>query len=141
MMDKIAAELLIAELIGKPYLVGTKGPDKFDCWGLAQYVQRKLFDRNMPTIDQPPTDNSPKTMMRFIRDHEARRQWKRIDEPKHGSLVEMSRSNLPFHIGVYLDIDRGGVLHCAQGIGVGFDPLILLPNAGWRGLTYHDWIG
>lgn len=133
---------LISDLIGKPYKTGAKGPDAYDCWGLAQAVQAGLFGRTMPTIDAPPDDNNPKTMIRFIRGHAARQQWKKADVfPKHGQLVEMSRANLPFHIGVYLDIDSGGIIHSAQGIGVGFDPLIIMPSQGWRNLTYHDWIG
>ena len=129
------------DLVGKPYKPGAAGPDAYDCWGLAQIIQRELFGRDMPTIDTPPDDNSPKTMIKFIREHHARKQWAKAEGPAHGRLVEMSRSNLPFHIGVYLDIDGGGILHSAQGIGVGFDPLIIMASQGWRGLTYHEWIG
>lgn len=131
----------ILPLVGKPYKQGAAGPDFYDCWGLAQVVQRGLFGREMPTIESPPSDNDPRTMIRFIRDHHARKQWRQVDGPGHGRLVEMCRSSLPFHIGVYLEIDGGGILHSAQGIGVGFDPLNTMVVTGWRGLTFHEWIG
>lgn len=131
---------MIEKLLGKPYKPGANGPNAYDCWGLVQVVQKELFGREMPDIRTPPSDNNPRTMIAFIRSHPARKQWRKADGPRHGRIVEMCRSNLPFHIGVYLDIDRGGILHAAQGLGVVFDPLILLPVQGWHGLTYHEWI-
>jgi len=127
----------IEQLIGKPYEPGAQGPDSYDCWGLAKKVQKTLFNREMPSIKDPPTNL--KTLIRFVKNHEARGQWIKSDGPKHGQLVELAHGKNPFHIGVYLDIDGGGLIHSVNPLGVCFDRLATLEAAGWRRFVYHDW--
>lgn len=125
-------------LIGKPYEVGAVGPDSYDCWGLAQVIQRELFGREMPDIKSPP--KSLKSLIHYVRDHDARKQWKAAEKfPIHGQLVEMTQSEHPFHIGVYLEYDGGGIIHSFNPAGVCFDRPAVLRLAGWRGMIFHDW--
>jgi hypothetical protein len=58
--------------------------------------------------------------------------WRAHDIPQDGDLVEMRSHGRANHVGVYLDIDGGGVLHCQQGPGVCFDPLSDIKLMGWR---------
>ena len=44
--------------------------------------------------------------------------------PQHGDIVVIRR---PYHVGVWLDIDGGGVLHAIHGACV-----IWTPDASWR---------
>lgn len=128
----------VSDLIGLPYVVGAQGPNEFDCWGLAKEVQKRLFNRDMPSIEDPPTDLH--NLMNFIKKHPARRQWLKSKGPKHGQLVELAHGKHPFHIGVYLNIDGGGLIHSVNPLGVCFDRIPALEAAGWRKFIYHDWI-
>lgn len=132
--------LFIASLMGKPHVPGAEGPDAYDCWGVAKTVQRELFHRELPSIKAPPTDI--RMLVAFVREHMARDQWKVAEiDRQNGQLVELAHGKHPFHIGVYLDIDGGGILHSLAGIGVAFDRPIVLTASGWRKFIYHDWIG
>jgi cell wall-associated NlpC family hydrolase len=129
----------INSLIGKSYEIGASGPESYDCWGLVKVVQKELFDRNLPDISQSPS--SLKNLIVFVREHSARKEW-RVSENKfqHGQLVEMSKNENPFHIGVYLDYDGGGILHALGKIGVCFDKPQFMQLMGWRKMVFHDWI-
>ena len=53
----------------------------------------------------------------------------------------MAHNRHPFHVGVWLDLDGGGILHSARNVGVTFDAPLNLRAAGWRRFVYHRWIG
>ncbi len=125
--------------MGKPYEPGANGPDSFDCWGWAQALQREGFGRTIETIKEPPT--TARELMEFVKTHSARKLWTAVETPVHGGLVEMAHNSRPFHIGVYLDIDGGGITHSVPNIGVTFDSILSLRATGWRRFTYHDWRG
>lgn len=130
----------VNSLINKPYRVGASGPDYYDCWGLVKKIQLELFNRELPEISQSP--DKLKNLMLFVKEHEARNQWKVAEKNfVHGQLVEMSKTQNPFHIGVYLDFDGGGVLHALDKIGVCFDKTQYMKLMGWRKMVFHDWIG
>lgn len=128
---------LINSLIGKPYKDNAYGPDEFDCWGLACFVQEKLFNRQLPHVTS--SRGNLTEIIYKIRNHPERNRWKLVEEPVHGCLVELSHSKHPHHIGVWLDIDGGGILHCQFGTGVSFDPSIILTSVGWRKVEFYDW--
>lgn len=131
---------MINSLIGLPYKVGTEGPNFYDCWGLAKKVQKELFSREMPSIKDSP--DTLRGLMTFVKDNHARKQWVVSENfPVHGQLVELSKSSNPFHIGVYLEYDGGGILHCLEKVGVCYDRIKLMQVTGWRKMVFHDWIG
>jgi hypothetical protein len=104
------------QYIGMPWVVGTCGPDTFDCMGFFKHVQEKHFNVKVPMIFAPdPTDEKAITML-FLT-HEERKNWAKIDQPVHGCAVLIRR---PMHIGTWLNVDGGGVLHCVRGVGVVF---------------------
>lgn len=130
---------LVQNNLGKPWRVGTNGPDAFDCWGWAQFVQHNGFHRYIETISEPPAN--PRELIEFVKNHAARKSWREVSKPVHGGLVELAHNTRPFHIGVYLDIDGGGITHAAPRIGVTFDTVLALRAAGWRRFTFHEYIG
>lgn len=109
------------------------------CWELTRVVQRDLFGRVLPPVDEAPA--TFRETVAAIESHPERARWQRIDAPVHGAVVLMSRGQAgagrDAHIGTYLDLDGGGVLHASQSYGVAFDPITLLTVAGWRGLTFY----
>lgn len=129
----------LSDLIGAPWAAGAMGPAAFDCWGMAREVQHRLFERTMPAIEGPPTD--PRALMRFVRDHTARAQWRQVSAPTHGCLVEMGQARNPFHIGVWLDVGGGSIIHSQERVGCTFDRLVALRAIGWHRITFHDWLG
>lgn len=135
----IDRNIVLNSLIGVPYKLGQDGPEEFDCWGLARYVQKNLFNRELPKIE-----NRPSTLLgmaKLVRDHSVRKEWSILEKPVDGCLVEMSHNKHCYHIGVYLSSNGGGIIHSIESIGVCWDRLIHLKAAGWRKFVYHGYIG
>lgn len=130
----------VNSLIGLPWRSGATGPDAYDCWGLAQAVQARLFLRQLPSFPHVDAENV-RAVVREIATSSHRKQWMRADGPSHGSLVELSSGRHPYHVGVYLDVDGGGILHSQNPAGVCFDRIATLEAAGWRRFAYNEWIG
>ena len=116
--------------IGRPWIAGARGPESFDCWGLFLWVQGKHFGRELPLI--PVDALSLRVVLKTFSDHPERKRWQHVSAPKHGDAVLMRQSRYPVHVGIWLDIDGGGVLHCAQSVGVVFQDLWALDRHGWR---------
>jgi hypothetical protein len=75
---------------------------------------------------------SLRVVLKTFNEHPERKRWQRVSAPKHGDAVLMRQSRYPVHVGVWLDIDGGGVLHCTQSVGVVFQDLWALDRHGWR---------
>lgn len=112
-----------AGYIGLPWVAGAQGPHAFDCMGFFRFVQGKHFGIDVPPIIAPDYDDPAKLTSMFAR-HEERDHWLLTEQPTHGCAVIIHR---PLHIGVWLDVDGGGVLHCARGTGV-----IFTGDSAWR---------
>lgn len=128
----------LERLLGSPYDVrGEKG--FFHCWSFAKYLQKQLWDRDLVEIKLE--SSHIRDLVKLVRGHPAHYDWKVVERPVHGGLVEMSHSRHPHHIGVWLDLDGGGIAHCEAPAGVSFDPLVALKAAGWRRFTFYEWCG
>lgn len=125
-------------LIGLPWRSGANGPEAYDCWGIAQAVQGRLFLRQLPDIKINAEDT--RAVIREIATTRARDSWRQVDGPAHGRMVGLSSGRHPYHVGVYLDVDGGGILHSQNPAGVCFDRIVTLQAAGWRRFSYHEWI-
>ena len=123
------------KMIGIPYELNTYGPNTYDCWGLVRDTQKELFGREYGTLDI--ADNSVATFIRAFVKEFHRCNLKVVPEPEHGCIVEMSHSIMPHHVGTYLNIGGGGILHCMMGAGVVFDNLLALKASGWRRFIYN----
>ena len=118
------------ELIGRPYLAGGQGPDAFDCWGLVRWVMAQRFGRELPAIPLDAADL--RAVLAAFRDHPERQRWQLVSVPVEGDCVLMRQSRHPVHVGVWLDVDEGGVLHAVSGNGVVFQRVRDLLTSGWR---------
>jgi hypothetical protein len=135
-MDEKELIDLVYAVLGTKYESGAMGPETFDCWGLVRYVQNEAFGRELQIIE-PPSDKV-RDLIKFIKSHPEHQNWTKVDEPVHGGVVELSNSYHPNHVGVYLDIDGGGILHCSVA-GVTFDPLVILKASGWRRFNFYKY--
>ncbi len=118
------------ELIGRPYRAGGPGPDAFDCWGLVRWVMAQRFCRELPAIPVDAADL--RAVLTAFRDHPERQRWQSVSVPLDGDCVLMRQSRHPVHVGVWLTVDGGGVLHAIECNGVVFQRVRDLPASGWR---------
>jgi hypothetical protein len=82
--------------------------------GLFKHLQASYFGVQVPSIIAPDYDD-PQALAPLFKKHAEHARWHRILAPEHGCAVIIHR---PMHIGVWLDFDGGGVLHCMRGAGV-----------------------
>ena len=127
-MSVAAAEL--TGLIGLPWIAGARGPEAYDCWGLFLAVQRQHFGRVLPEI--PVDALNLRAVLDAFNGHPERQRWQPVSRAEEGDAVLMRQSRYPVHIGVWLDIDGGGVLHAVRHAGVVFQTLAALDAHGWR---------
>ena len=82
-----AVVALAKEQVGKPYVWGATGPDKFDCSGLVQYVYQHAAGINLPrtTYDQVKVG-----------------QPVPLDQLQAGDLVFWGSETAPYHVAIYI---------------------------------------
>ena len=86
--SKAASVVALAkEQVGKPYVWGATGPDKFDCSGLVQYVYQYAAGINLPrtTYDQVKVG-----------------QTVPLDKLQAGDLVFWGSETAPYHVAIYI---------------------------------------
>lgn len=124
------------QYIGTPWENGAQGPDAYDCWSFFRMVQREHYGRDVPFVDED-ADNI-RAVMRDMSAHDERANWTPVESPKDGSAVLMAHSRYPSHVGVWIDVDGGGVLHCVRGEGVVFSSIASLKAVGWGRLEFFN---
>lgn len=97
-------------LIGKPWVAGGRGPDKFDCWGLVTWVYNHVLNIELPQVPFiDPKDVSQ--VARQIAKASICGQWERLAKPEALCVIPMSTARAFHHVGLFLPIDGGTVLH------------------------------
>lgn len=109
----------IADLIGKPFRDGGRGPDEYDCFGLLEEVYRRRG------INLPPEPNSISQEEKAYAIGQAveRGEWELIEKPQPWCAVAF-RVIPPYitHVGVVLQ-DCQRFLHTRQGVNVAVERL------------------
>jgi hypothetical protein len=105
-----------AQYIGIPWQAGAQGPESYDCWAFFRHIQAEHFGIETPVVIAPDIDDHRALVDLFAR-HSERGRWLRTGTTTHGCAVLI---HWPLHIGVWLNVDDGGVLHCLRGAGVVF---------------------
>lgn len=126
----------VALYLGKPYRPGGTGPDFFDCFGLFCVLQLEYFSVRVGF--DPKYSSSALSIRRAFRDSDEFQRWERTQEPKHGNAVVMSKNHHHRdHIGIWLDIDGGRVIHAAREHGVMISDLQSLAMMGWSRQAFY----
>lgn len=132
MIDKVG---FLNSLIGKPYRADGYGPDFYGCYGCARHIQSELYGRELPLIEVP--EGLERTgAAGLIATNPERANWREIATPEDGAVVQMFRQRLGYHIGTYVDLDGGVVVH-AIAPSVQADTLMQLHAANWRRLRFY----
>lgn len=112
-----------------------RNPDAFDCLGFFRYVQAKYYGRAVSDIIVDAHDL--RAVIKTFETHPERQRWQPTQHPQDGDAVLMRRSRHPVHVGLWLGVDGGGVLHCAEKWGVVFQDLKGLAINGWSVAGYY----
>lgn len=126
---------ILAALIGKPYQERARGPDAFDCWGLVHHARPLLVGGPaLPDEDIDPA--ATRRVARAFADPARRAGWMSLPIPApfaapDGAIVMMARGDLPIHVGLWLQPERG-LLHCCAAQRVVLDRIGHLTAAYWR---------
>jgi len=104
--------------IGKPYSF----TDGYNCASLVYTILTKEFNKNIPEINNKNLKKIAK-LTQFIK------------SPEHGAIAVMK--SMENHVGIWLDIDNGGILHAIENIGVIFQNKIHLRASGWLKINYY----
>ncbi|MBT3305060.1 MAG: hypothetical protein HN377_01110 [Alphaproteobacteria bacterium] len=123
--------------IGIPWSATGEGPDNFHCWAFVRHIQKQNFGRDLPGIPNP---EDVLAIARGFRDHPERQRWELVNAPNDGDCVLMRQARYPIHVGVWLEVDNGGVLHCSQEAGVAFQTLNSLALNGWSVEGFYKYI-
>ena len=131
------------EYLGKPWTVDGMGPDAFNCWGLCVWIQKHHFNRECPTYDLcNPRDTT--LVAHKMETAASSPKWMRLKKATHGCIVAMGHSKHIHHVGIYLDVDGGMVLHSQSGKdeklnrrGVQAQPFHSLVSHGWRRIEFY----
>lgn len=133
----------LAELVGKAWASGAKGPDAFDCWHLFRHVQRVFFGRDVPDVAVPENVHWA-WLIRAFDQHPERHLWREcppdamgLVTAADGAAVLMARRDRPAHIGVWI-ADKRRVLHADPQHGVVFEALVDLRTKGWSRLRFYE---
>jgi cell wall-associated NlpC family hydrolase len=111
--ELLASSINLADLIGKPFADGGRGPDAFDCWGLAQEVYRRfgvcLPDYRIPAFNKAGIFNCYQAV---------KSNYIEVSGNLPVPCLVFLRFNSPVgnHVGIYLG--DGKFIHARQKTGI-----------------------
>ena len=89
----------------------------------------------MPIIDVD--SQAPLSVRHAFSQHGERSNWIEVSKPIEGDAVLMGKNARPSHIGVWIDVNYGRILHCVEGFGVITNDKSSLTATGWRILGFY----
>jgi len=118
-----------------PY-IGTPWAKTAHCWAFFRRVQAERFRVETPEIHIEAFDL--RHLIKTFRGHPERSNWTRIEraELREGDAVLMGQRKLPWHIGVWVDVDGGRVMHCPEG-GAVLQRLSDIRRCGWEMVEFY----
>lgn len=118
--------------LGLPWVAGARGPVAFDCWGLLRHIQNTHYGRRLPDV----TLGQGGTAGEAYADRMQSGAWELTPQPFDGAGVLLRAGSDP-HVGVWLDVDGGGVLHALEGVGVVFQAPQSLRMSGFGRMKFY----
>lgn len=124
-------------LLGLPWQAGARGPCAFDCWGLLRHVYDIQLAIKLPLVNG--FDAADIISCKEAIEGELPK-WKPLAFPVDMCAVGMSMSTrFLHHVGIYLALDGGVILHCHERSGVLIQSARELKQKGWRRIDYYDY--
>ena len=112
--------------------LGLAWTNTYDCFVHFTQVQADQFGITdiMDMVNVPRVSDHAAAQDFVNNDPQVTSRWSKVLTPREGDAVVFTRKAVSFHIGTWVAVDGGGVLHCARNDGVVFTPfraLNLLP--------------
>lgn len=123
-----------AKYIGRPWVNG-----KFDCWGLVQEVYKDELG-----IVLSPIITDAKSIKNVYSEFSRNSNYSQLQEVsklQDMSIVVLSQGKYPSHVGLWTDVDGGGIIHNLQDVGVIFQKITELKISGWQVLSIWEYKG
>jgi hypothetical protein len=124
-----------SQYIGTPWEKAADGPHAYNCWNFFRMIQREHYGIEVGAV--AADEDVPREYIDAFRSHPDRAQWRCVDRPAEGDGVEVWHLKYPWHIGVWIDVDGGGLLHCVRGMGVIFSRAHELPSQGFSRTVFY----
>lgn len=122
------------EFIGKKWVQHARGPVDFDCWGLLIWIYRNRYSTELP--DVPGADF--KAFARILNaELKNPTQWTEVKTPFEGCGVALGGTEFYHHVGIWLDVDGGLVLHSASLKNITAQSLRGLKNSGMQRIAFY----
>lgn len=123
--------------VSKPWVADGMGPDVFSCWGLVRYVYNKhkgvLLNNYIEACGLVPRQRAE------VIENEAKSSWEPITTPEHLCVVVLAKNKIVHHVGIYLQLGSGVVLHSHRGCGVITQTLTQLRLSGWTNIKFYGY--
>ena len=131
----------INDYLYKPWVAYARGPDAYDCWGLVMDVLHRHFGCSaIDPHDDVTTDSHEDITRAFYQEIESG-AWEPSTLAQHGSVVVCwqyrDKKLMVRHVGIYLNIEGGGVLHSRDHVGIRFDHLRTL-QTGFPKVAFYN---
>jgi len=101
------------EYLNKPWAVGGRGPDAFDCFGLLAAVLKKHKGLEVPLYTEIHSRDALATM-RAMKHAPELAEWVTVKKPFEFCPVGLSQHLEFHHVGIFTEADGGLVLHCSD---------------------------
>lgn len=127
----------VQPLLGLKWKIGARGPFEYDCWGLLWHVYRTRLNIELPEYPGMNTANVWEVARKIEGVIISDMDWKQIKSPIHLCAVAMSSGRVLHHVGVWLDIDGGLVLHSRDSGAITAQSLRGLSSIGIQRIIYY----
>ena len=128
----------LESLIGKPYRIGARGPDAFDCYGLARHIQLELAAVAMPDVEF--REATTRAQAEAMLNHPERSNWYEVPEHEARDLDLVLMGNVAkrdFHLGTFVvPVTAGVVIHTDRDCGVVVHDMPTLRAIGFNFLRF-----
>ncbi len=126
----------VAPLMGKRWVSGARGPEEYDCWGLLRHVFKNHVGISLPSCDEVDAANIP-LVTKEISKAIYGGHFIQIDKPIHLCAVGLSKNSAIHHVGIWLDVDGGVILHSNQGSNVTVQNIRSMRVSGFNTILFY----
>ncbi len=121
----------LATLLDSEWEVGARGPDKFDCYGLVRYIQKEFYGVDLPDL-MVNSDNDTEVSEKIL--ELGHPLGEEISDAQDGCVVTMGNDMREMHLGVYVAVDGGRIVHSERDCGCVAVPI---SQCIWRKLRFY----
>lgn len=128
----------MTQYLGKPWEQNGRGPDTFDCYGLVWWVYRKHLGIELPNHNVAHLEDHLDKAAQFIAEGMKSGDWFKLEVPREGCIVGMSRSRRIHHVGIFFTEAGGLIYHVENKTPVHALPLSRARST-FPNIAYYSW--